>query len=176
MNRLSRLLRHIQPTAAAPCHLAAALAVTLLASACGPGTGGSGGGPIAGTYTTSETYASTASTTASLDGAGDVVVSFGATAIQVEGTCWAFNYQGRWEEIGGEVRVDGFYRRAPTGTDLATAPAIPATLVARTAHNGLYITLREADGTAIATFEPATPVSSSATPGASQPCIAIAPM
>lgn len=176
MNRLSSLLLHLQSLAAAPSHLAAVLALGLLASACGPGTGGSGGGPIAGTYVTSDMIATSVSSTASLGGIDNVVASFGATAIQIEGACWAFNYQGHWAETDGEVRVTGFYRLAPTGTDVASATAIPATLVARTEPNGLRLTLLDARGTTITVLEPAKPVSDGVTPSPPPACITIAPM
>lgn len=175
MNRLPSLLRPLKHRFAAARRIAAVLTLTLLATGCGPGTGGSGIGPIAGAYTTSDVLTFTG-TTASSTGPSDVVLAFDDTLIRAEGACWAFSYQGTWVESAGEVRVTGFYRAADARTDLASASATPATLVARVEAAGLFVTLFDAKGATIATFAPATAVPEGVTPKPPPTCITIAPM
>lgn len=154
---------------------AVALCLALLATACGPGTGGTGVGPIAGVYLTSAVQGVTSSglSATSVASSSDFLVSFAATGVRLEGTCWVFNYEGDWVEVDGVVRVNGFYRSAPAGTDLSEATATPATLVAQVVPAGVFVTLLDAQGATLATFAPAARVPEAVAPALPPACLSV---
>ena len=178
MNHLLETLVRARRSAITAClRTAGALSLALLATACGPGTGGTGVGPIAGVYVTNSVLGGTTVglSTTSVASGSDFVVSLTADDIRVEGVCWAFSYAGDWVEVDGVVRVNGSYRSGPAGTDLSKAPATPATLVAQTVPAGLFVTLLDAQGTTLATFAPAERVPDGVAPTLPAPCLSVKP-
>ena len=176
MNHLLETLARARVRAAAlGLHTAAALCLALLVTACGPGTGGTGVGPIAGVYRTTAVQGVTSSglSATSVASSSDFLVSFTASGVRLEGTCWAFSYEGDWVEIDGVVRVNGFYRSAPPGTDLSKATATSATLVAQVVPAGVSVTLLDAQGATLATFAPAAPVSEALAPALPPACLSV---
>lgn len=178
MNHLLEKLARARRRAITVClRSAGVLSMTLLVTACGPGTGGTGVGPIAGVYVTNSVLGGTTVglSTTSVASGSDFVVSLTADDIRVEGVCWAFTYEGDWVEVNGVVRVNGAYRSGPAGTDLSNAPATPATLVAQTVPAGLFVTLLDAQGTTLATFAPAERVPDGVAPTLPAPCLSVKP-
>ena len=152
LNFLSSLQwRHFSRRFFAGVSLALATALT----ACGPGTGGTGVGPVSGTYVsvnantgTSAVPGAAPSTIASV---GYVLV-LDPLAIRLTGACLAFQFDGAWVEANGEIRVTGNYRQAAPASDLAFAPALAGTLVARVENTGFGVTLQDARGAAVLSF------------------------
>lgn len=134
-----------------------AITVTAALAACGPGTGGTGIGPVVGTYISlTGTATGGASTTPGtvppgVASAGYVLV-LEPTTIRLTGACLAFQFDGAWVEANGEIRVTGSYRQAAPANDLALAPALPGTLVAKLESTGLTVTLQDARGAVALSF------------------------
>ena len=179
MNHLSELRPPLKRTALArPFKLALVLTLALFAAACGPGSGGSGVGPITGVYRTGGVAVGSASVVSGLDAmsvasTSAFLLTFASTEIRVEGVCWSFSYQGAWGETDGIVRVNGFYRSGPAGTDLSKVAASPATLLARPDLSGLFITLLDAQGATLASFAPAERLPDGVTPVHPAACTSI---
>ncbi|MDP2370211.1 hypothetical protein [Rhodoferax sp.] len=154
MNHLSELLWRLRRALTAPRRLAWAFALTLLTTACGPGSGGTGVGPIAGSYLTFASSAGNSLTaTVGLPSGASFVVIFDDKGIRLTGSCLAFNFDGAWTDAQGETRATGSYRAVSVGGDLNAATAVAATLVARTHANGLSISVLDQKGTTLVSFE-----------------------
>jgi hypothetical protein len=156
MNRLSSLLFCLQLKRLSMRFFAClSLAFAMTLAACGPGTGGTGVGPISGTYVSVN---ANPGTTPVLGTAPSTIASVGyvlvlePTTIRLTGACLAFQFDGAWVEANGEIRVTGSYRQAAPANDLALAPRLPGTLVAKLENTGLTVTLQDARGTVVLSF------------------------
>jgi hypothetical protein len=131
------------------------LALAMVITACGPGTGGTGIGPTSGIYISLGSNTSTpgvpGATPASVTSAG-YVLSLDAAAIRLTGACLAFTFDGAWVESNGEIRVTGSYRQALPASDLALAAAQAGTLIARAENSGFAVTLLDARGATVVSF------------------------
>ena len=177
MNHLLEKLARARRRATTCLRAASALSLALLATACGPGTGGTGVGPITGVYITNSVMGGTSSglSTTSVASGSDFLLSFASADIRVEGVCWAFSFEGDWVETNGIVQVNGSYRSGPAGTDLSKLTATPATLVARAVPTGLFVTLLDTNGATLATFAPAERVPDGVAPTLPAPCLSVKP-
>lgn len=154
MNPLPELLLQLRRALAAPLRLGCALTLALMASACGPGSGGTGVGPIAGSYLTfANSSGNSLTATAGLPTSSSFVATFDERGIRLLGSCLTFNFEGAWTDADGEVRANGAYRAVSAGTDLNSASAIAATLVARAHANGLSVSVLDQKGAALVNFE-----------------------
>ena len=153
---------------------ALALAVAGVITACGPGTGGTGVGPVAGTYISMGTANTSASavpgSAPSTVASASYVLLLEPLAIRLTGACLAFQFDGAWVEANGEIRVTGNYRQAAPASDLALAPALPGTLVARVESTGLTVTLQDARGTLVLSFVTAAKVADGVAVAAAPAC------
>ncbi len=131
------------------------MALATVLTACGPGTGGTGIGPISGTYVSvnanTGTSAVPGAAPSTIASSGYVLV-LEPLAIRLTGACLAFQFDGAWVEANGEIRVTGNYRQAAPASDLAVAPALAGTLVARLQSTGLVVTLQDARGALVVSF------------------------
>ncbi len=132
------------------------IALAMAITACGPGTGGTGVGPVTGAYISAGTTNTATSTVPgsapSTIASASYVLVLEPLAIRLTGDCLAFQFDGAWVEANGEIRVTGSYRQAAPANDLALAPALPGTLLARVEGTGFTVTLLDARGTAVVSF------------------------
>lgn len=176
MNPLPELLPPLRRAFAAPWRLGCALVLTLLASACGPGSGGTGVGPIAGSYLTfANSSGNSLTATSGLPTSSSFVATFGEHGIRLLGSCLAFNFEGAWTDADGEVRATGSYRAVSAGADLDAATSVSATLVARAHAHGLSVSVLDLQGAALVTFEFGTRLATDAPVVLPAPCSSLAP-
>ena len=164
---------------------AMAFALSTMLMACGPGAGGTGGGPIASTSSFSGTYVSQIGSVSvavpANTGAGLVLtpnpratfaIVFEPQTVSLTGACLSFSSNGLRIESGTELSIDGLFRLTTPGVDLASAPALAATLTARVEAAGLQITLRAASGTILANFGTSARLGDGVVPAAAGACVA----
>ena len=160
--------------AAAPRRLALACMLALLTTACGPGSGGTGVGPIAGAYLSfASSSGNSLSATVGLHASSSFLASFDDQGVHLQGSCLAFSFDGAWTETDGEARVSGSYRAVPVGSDLASASAITAMLVARAHADGLWVSVLDTKGSTLASFIFATRLAEGSHPTPPPPCTSL---
>ncbi len=151
---LLQFLQRLRRALSVPLHLSCALILALMASACGPGSGGTGVGPIAGSYLTfASSSGNSLTATAGLPTSSSFVATFDDHGIRLLGSCLTFQFEGAWTDVDGEVRASGIYRAVSAGADLSSASAMAATLVARAHANGLSVSVLDPKGAALVNFE-----------------------
>lgn len=164
---------------------AMAFALSTMLMACGPGAGGTGGGPIPSASSFSGTYVSQIGSVSvavpANTGAGLVLtpssnasfaIVFEPQTVTLTGACLSFSSSGVRVESGSELSIDGVFRLTTPGIDLATAPSLPATLVARVEGAGLQVTLRNASGVILANFGTSGRLGDGVAPGPAGACVA----
>lgn len=175
MNPLPELLLQLRRALAAPLRLSCALTLALMASACGPGSGGTGVGPIAGSYLTfANSSGNSLTATAGLPTSSSFLVTFDDHGIRLLGSCLTFSFEGAWSDAEGEVRASGHYRAVSAGADLNSASALAATLVARAHASGLSVSVLDPKGAALVNFEFGTRLADGSPVTLPPPCSSLA--
>ena len=165
---------------------AIAVILATILTACGPGAGGTGGGPIPSASSISGTYVSQIGSVSvavpANTGTGLVLtpnpsarfsVVFEPQTVSLTGACLSFSSNGVRVETGTELQIDGLFKLTTPGVNLASAPALPATLTARVEGTGLLITLRASNGAILAKFGTSGRLSDGVVPAPVGACVAL---